>query len=416
MKADKTPLDRALWKLIDEHMTELVIALLILVSVLIRALLAPNTELSPDYTFYCLDWVNKYREMGIAGGLSITMGDYYTPLNLMYASCALFDCEPWLPLAIYSCTFEYIGTYFLYRILKLLLEEKGAAGAGKRAALAAVLTLFLPHTIINSALWKQCDSIYFCFILISLWEMLREKYAAGFVFLAVSFAVKLQAVFYIPFYVAMYIAKRKYSIFNFFWIPAVYLIAGIPAVLCRHGLRATYLTYLYQTQEGVTEGYGMTAYYPNVYVFGLDDHYDLLSTPAVLLTLALLMALALMINRFRSGLNMQNMVLVCCVLAWTCLMWLPSMHERYDYGIVILITALSLLPDAKLWPCAAVLNFCTVISHGITVFGAEKMKVLQYPAAAANILAWGCAAVLLVLRLKSCSSKPADVIKSRLVA
>ena len=273
MKADKTPLDRALWKLIDEHMTELVIALLILVSVLIRALLAPNTELSPDYTFYCLDWVNKYREMGIAGGLSITMGDYYTPLNLMYASCALFDCEPWLPLAIYSCTFEYIGTFFLFRILKLLLEEKGAAGAGKRAALAAVLTLFLPHTIINSALWKQCDSIYFCFILISIWEMLREKYAAGFVFLAVSFAVKLQAVFFIPFYVAMYIAKRKYSIFNFFWIPAVYLIAGIPAVLCRHGLRATYLTYLYQTQEGVTEGYGMTAYYPNVYVFGLEGTY-----------------------------------------------------------------------------------------------------------------------------------------------
>ena len=398
-------LDRALWKLIETHFFELVIFLLLVTSAVIRVKLAPNTELSPDYTFYCLDWVNRYREMGIAGGLSVTMGDYYTPLNLMYASCALFDCEPWLPLAIYSCTFEYIGTWFLYKILRLLLEERGEIRAKQIAALTAVLTLFLPHTIINSALWKQCDSIYMCFILISLWEMLRERYTAGFVWLAVSFAIKLQAVFFVPFYVAMYIAKRKYSILQFIWVPVIFLIAGIPAVLCRHGLRATYFTYLYQTQEGVTEGYGMTAFYPNIYVFGLDNHYDLLVTPAVLLTAALLMFLALAINHYRDGLTRENMLYCCIILAWTCLLWLPSMHERYDYGIVLLLTAFVLALDRRQWWIAVVLNFCTVITHGITVFKAPEMISLQYPAAAANIIAWIIGVWIMIEKLKMPGSK-----------
>lgn len=378
--------DRALRAWFSAHMGALVIGILVAVSIAIRILIAPETTLSPDYMTYCKEWVEYYRIHGIAKGLSVTIGDYYTPLNLMYAFCSLLPVEPWIPLAVISCFFEYLGAYFLYRLLVCIPSGVKADAA----ALIAVITLFLPHSIFNSALWKQCDSVYTCFVILSLLRAVQEKYGSSFFWFAVSFAVKFQAVFFAPFFLLLYFARKGTKIWHFFWIPAVYFVAGLPAVLCRHGLRATYLTYFAQAQEGTTEGYGLTAYFPNIYQFGLDDYYDLLILPAVLLAGAAVLAVLYAIYRQRESLDARRLLGAAIALCFTCVVFMPSMHERYDYALVLILTAYVLAFRRRLWWIAASLNLVTMLTHGIVLFYVEELKPLLYPAAVLYIACFGC--------------------------
>ena len=356
---------------------------LVLLSVVIRILMLPNTDLSPDYNFYYKAWVEAYREQGVLEGLSHTIGDYYTPLNVMYALTSLVPCAPWLVLGIVSMVFEYVGLYFIYRILMLFVpESEDRDGICKFAVL---ICLYLPHSLFNAALWKQCDDIYLCFAFIALYFLFREKYAPAFLFLGMSLSVKLQAVFFIPFFFTVYVVKRKFSILQFGWLPAVYLAAGLPAVLCKHGLRATYFTYLLQTGEGDTEGYGMTAYFPNFYQLGLDDYYDLLHLPAVLLTGAVLLFTIWFIRKHREAFTGERMLYAAIIQIWTCLMFLPSMHERYDYGLVLLLTGYIAALRIRNRKIAAGIFICNVICLTVVLFHQKWLIPALYPTAVVYI-------------------------------
>ena len=92
-----TGFDRWLIGLINNNLDKIAIVILVILSVLIRVKLIPETTLSPDYESYYLPWVEAYREYGFFGGLSKDIGDYYVPYNVMYAICSLFRVSPIFP-------------------------------------------------------------------------------------------------------------------------------------------------------------------------------------------------------------------------------------------------------------------------------------------------------------------------------
>ncbi|SFU60950.1 hypothetical protein [Butyrivibrio sp. M55] len=377
-------LDKLIRNLIDKYLFEIAIGLLILISVFIRFKLAPNTELSPDYNFYYKEWVEFYRQNGIIKGLSNAPGDYYVPFNVIYALSSLFPCEAWVPLSIVPAICEFISAFFIYKIFYLLTEKK------RCSVFIGVMTLYLPFVIFDGALWKQVDAVYTCFLMIAMYKLLKQQYRTSMIWYSVAFAFKLQAILFLPLYLIIYITggfngaenegkelskKTAFSILEFLWIPFVYLVAGLPEVLAKHGLRATYFAYLEQTGELDSEGYGMVSYCPNIYNWGFDDHYKLLSTAAVMVLAAVLVVIAFFCYRFREKID-RNLVLYLAIwTSWTCVILLPGMHERYDYAMLILLTPFAMMVRKKIMLFMIVANICSLIVYGITLFGAEIIDI-----------------------------------------
>ena len=224
-----TAFDKWLISLINDNLDKIAIFAIVAIAILIRIKLIPETTLSPDYESYYLPWVEAYRQYGFFGGLSKDIGDYYVPYNVMYAICSLFPCEPYIPIAVFSMIAEFVSAIFIRKILLLLLEERGVAPerAGLLASFASALTLLLPFVVWNGALWKQCDAIYVVFLVIALYYLLKDNNRFAFVFLAIAFGFKLQAIFFVPLFLVLYFAKKKFSIFEFCWISAKRIPAPI---------------------------------------------------------------------------------------------------------------------------------------------------------------------------------------------
>ncbi len=373
-------------KLLDKYLFWIVLGLFIIAAFIIRLKLAPNTELSPDYDSYYREWVEFYRANGIVKGLENAPGDYYVPFNVIYALCSLLPVEPWVPLSMIPFVCELVSAFFIYKIFFLLTGEK------ETSLFIGGVTLFLPFVVFNGALWKQVDAVYTCFLIISLYELLRQRYRAAFIWYAVSFAFKLQSIIFLPVLVILYLTdgflsetneassgKKKLSIINFFWIPVVYLIAGLPEVLAGHGLKATYFAYLGQTGELQSEGYGMVSYFPNIYNWGLDPYDEILTVPAVLTLLVVLAVLALFCYRKKESLDRNTVLYLAIFLAWTCLMLLPGMHERYDYAMLLLLTPFAVMIRKKLIVPMVVANLCSLATYSITLFHTDifDMKVVS---------------------------------------
>ncbi len=373
-----TAFDKWLISLINDNLDKIAIFALVAIAILIRVKLIPETTLSPDYESYYLPWVQAYREYGFFGGLSKDIGDYYVPYNVMYAVCSLFPCEPYIPIAVFSMIAEFVSAVFIRKILLIVLEERGVPTqkAALSASLGAALTLLLPFVVWNGALWKQCDAIYVVFLVVAMYYLLKDNYRYAFIFLAIAFGFKLQAIFFVPLFLVLYFAKKKYSIFEFCLIPVVYLILGLPCVLAKRGLKATYLAYLLQTQEVETEGYGMVSYYPNIYNFGLDEFDEILTLPAVLTAAAVLGVLAVYVLHHKGYLEKcENVLYFGIFMAWTCCMFLPGMHERYDYAIVLLMTALCIsVRREKLWACA-LMNVNSALVYIMVLFKAQPVPI-----------------------------------------
>ena len=374
----KNCLDGFLDKIIDKHQEKLVLGILVILAIGIRLLLMPNTEISPDYNTYYLDWVNQYREYGLLVGLGKTIGDYYVPYNVMYGLCSLLTCEPYIPLTIFSMIAEFVSAYYIMKIVSFLCAYESDTNAAKRALFVGAGTLFLPFVVFNGALWKQCDAIYVVFIVIALYHLIRDNYRLSFVFLAIAFGFKLQAILFVPLFFVAYLVKKGFSIFEFVWIPVMYLIMGLPSVVLKKGLRATYFAYLSQTNEVQTEGYGMVSYYPNIYNFGLDDYDRYLKLPAMMLTALLLLVIVIFAFRYREYYKDNlNLLMLGLFMAWTMCMFLPGMHERYDYGIVLLMTALCFSVKKELMPTAIVMNISSLLVYIIVLFGVKSIPIIM---------------------------------------
>lgn len=361
-------MEERLQDIIDKYLFHIGIVMLIIASVLIRWHLAPITMLSADYNHFIVPWVDFYREYGLAG-LAQQVGDYYVPYNVILAVISYLPWPPWIMVALISCVADYVSAYYIYKIASLLLAEKGSEIIGRipqKAIIAGVVTLFLPITYLNSALWKQCDGIYVCLMIVSLYLVLKGKYGSAMSFLGIAFCFKLQAIFLLPLFALLYIGrKERFRIRHFLYIPLMYLVGGLPAILAGRRITNVYGTYYRQMKH---EGYdAMTMNFPNIYGFGLSD-YPALQMPFTVITICIFILFALFLQRYIKQLDKGNLIYVAIWCIWTCTMFLPGMHERYNFAVVLLISAFYITMSwKKLW-VAAILNIISIVIYSSYLF------------------------------------------------
>ena len=361
-KKGLTPLDKVLINIIENHIYEIAVAVIVLFSLVIRYKLITfkfnGDYISGDFRGFLRVWVDYYRELGVREGLSRTIGDYYVPYNIILAIISvipIFDEGIWI--SVVSVFGEYLGALFMFKILNHL-----TGGNKVRSAFAAAMMLYLPMAMLNGSLWKQCDAFYTSFIFIGLYFFFKKKYDPAFIFFGIAFIFKLQTLFFVPFLIAMYICYHEFSILKFLWFPGLYLAAGIPALICGRSPAATYLVYFRQTDVAK-----MSIGFPNIYILGIDS-YEAMTVPALMITLTVLVLIACFLMRRRDRLDQRLMFMVAGFFVMTCVMFLPAMHERYDYLAIIILSMYALAIDLKLAPTAVIMNLCPIFTYGSYLF------------------------------------------------
>jgi hypothetical protein len=167
----------------------------------------------------------------------------------------------------------------------------------------------------------------------------------------------------------LYIFEEKgLSILHFLWIPVMYLVGGLPAVLAGRRVFDVYDVYWHQANYPGFDAMEMGM--PNLYSLGLTD-YPALSGPAVLLTLCIFIFMACKLKEYKKGLDKQSTVYIAIWCLWACIMFLPAQHERYNFPVLILLTLYYLVTDIKkCWP-AIVINIISCFQYGNYLFKAE---------------------------------------------
>lgn len=338
----------------DRHLTEIVLCLVLVLSFAIRV--SNRTFVSKDVQKYLLPW---YQEISRGGGLASLRhqtGNY----NVLYQTAiALMTYLPMNPLTKYkalSILFDYVlaaGTGVLAVMgtrrpdsasaLPVSGRRRGRIGfplsgpEGRSMTAAVCLCLLTPTVIFNSSLWAQCDAIYTAFIVWSMADLYDGAYGRSLLLLGISFAWKLQAILILPFYLAVWLYRKRFSIFWFLLVPAVMLAASLPAVLMGRPVTEAFLIYAKQTTEFPV----MTARFPNIWqLFG--GSYDVLHRGAVLGAAAALALLILALGRRRDLLETpEGFLATAALFVWTAVLILPGMHDRYAYLLDILLLVLT---------------------------------------------------------------------------
>lgn len=361
---------------LDKYGFTIVIGILVCISLWMRVVLTGRMH-SGDYNTYYEKWVLIYRDLGVARGLTWEIGDYYVPYNVCIALLAQLPFEPDVLLTAFSCVFEYLSCYFIYKIAMELCsgrnfsKRKGLENNNmpKRyhrqlSVFLAVATLFLPCVFSNSATWQQCDSIYTFFSLAALYYLLKEKYSVAFIAYGISFCFKLQAIFLLPLFVLLYIVDKKFSIFNFLWIPVSYLVLGLPAIIAGRPALDVYSIYIEQTAEYGTMAFNTVNGYNLI-----SDQYQLYHKPAFLMTTMLFVAAAVWCCRYRNHMDSRRILYVTIWILWTCAMFLPAMHERYNYMLLLLLPVYYAVVDRrKLW-IGLLVNLITYMTYMSYLYG-----------------------------------------------
>lgn len=289
--------------------------------------------LSVDMQIYLLPW---YDEIKAGGGLAMLggqVGNYNIAYQFIIALATYMEGID--PVFLYkgcSILFDFLLAAVTGAVVYELREEKGYM----LPALAYGVVLFFPTVLFNSSFWGQCDAIYTFFVMLALYMLLRDKEKAAFAALGIAVAFKMQAMFILPFFIIYYVIEKRYSILYGLISLATFYIMALPGVLSGRSVWAPFQIYL--EQKGVWTN--LFVNFPSfLVVFGsTDEAYEYISKVIFIMIISVLgMGLFYLMNKDISLHRTKYFVLAAAWSVWTCVLFLPEMHERYGYMLDILL-------------------------------------------------------------------------------
>lgn len=287
---------------------------------------------SGDYLTFLAPWTQFFRDNGGFAALRYSLGNYNPPYMYFLALFSYFDISELYLIKLLSVLFDVLLAWACMKLLGLY--------TGSRAKLLGVFlaVLFLPTVVINGAYWAQCDSIYAFFGIYALYLGLRGRGCASMVSLAACLAFKLQAVFIIPVFFILLLAKklrwRQLLVF-----PAAYIVFMLPALLAGRPFVKTMT--LYFAQAG-TVGDAMNYNAPSLTsMFQWSGNTESWSTLLIAAAFALVLASYAVAAVKRRELDDTVFLGFALLLAMGIPYLLPHMHDRYFFisGVLALVLA-----------------------------------------------------------------------------
>jgi len=306
---------------VERHLHILFVVLVTVLSIVVRFSLADI--LSGDANKFLLPW---YDIIG-SDGLYNQVGDYNLVYQFMIWVMTKLPLEPLYSYKILSCIFDFMVAV----VAAVMVNRLAPSKKSWNGIIAYCLVIFSPLVFINSSAWAQCDAIYSAFAILGVLLLDKEKYNLSLIALGVSFAFKLHAVFILPVYLYYYYTKRRFSILRFSIVPATMLILATPLLFWGRNILDTFTIYMNQT----TTYTAMAKNYPSIWALlcnsTSEKDYFRYKTAAIIFTVFVLAMF--MICWIRKGYKPDgmNLVIMSFILSYSCVMFLPSMHDRYGF-------------------------------------------------------------------------------------
>ena len=304
--------------------SKLNLALLGLIALFALGLLARlfTGKVTGDMSNFYFVWYQNILDNGVAVAFREHLIGYTPAFWYLFAGTTLLD--PILPrvtaIKLLPILFDCISTYFVYRIVRIKYPT------GNKPYWAAGLFFVLPTLFINSAQWGQMDALYTTFLIISLYFFLKEKPLLGMLAFGLSFTIKFQAIFFVPFLVIL-LLKKKVRWWQFFLVPAVYVITCIPAVLLGSSWLDVLTIYLRQTALFSQ----LTVNAPNLYIFVPWEVAEPALRIGFIVAFCTLAGWIIFTALDKREITPERMVLLALISVSLTPFVLPRMHERYFY-------------------------------------------------------------------------------------
>lgn len=321
------------------------ISLLLLLGVTILSLIIRSSDMdyeSGDYLLFLSDWYDDIKSRGGILALGKRVGNYNAPYQLLIAIMTYMPVNKVHAYKIFSIIFDYVLAITSGIIVRNSINKETNTNA-KEGLLYVIkdytfivpysFVLLTPTVIINSSMWGQSDSIYSAFAIISLYFLYKRKNVIAFMMLGISFSFKLQAIFILPIFIIIYFKEKKIRLYQFLIIPLMNIIMSSISII--QGMSIKDIFGIYFEQAGTYKRISLN--YPSFWNF-LGEDYDNLSGIAIWLTIFLLaIELVYIVVKKVDMQNYENFISSTIIIIWTCLSFLPSMHERYGYILEILL-------------------------------------------------------------------------------
>lgn len=343
----------------------LLIALItaLIVSVILR--ISMFSFISSDMEGYLLGWFGQIEQLGKFKALNTQVGNYSVLYQTLIAVMTYIPVNPLYQYKILSVVFDYSLAFAIGMIVYEITKNKLSF------VISVIVSLFVPIVFINSSLWGQCDAIYSSFAIWSLYAFAKKKYPVSFILYGIACSFKLQAIFLLPFFLFAYIRKKEFSVFNFFIIPAVMEAVCIPAMLMGRGFKAAFSTFYYQTDSCDK----MYFNYPSLWALFSDLSESDLSRvfinsskiAAIILTFIVLAVIMTVLFYRKIHLSEENIVNTAFIFVYTCVLFLPGMHERYGF-LFEMLSLIICFKNKKMIPASALLIMISCITYGSSLF------------------------------------------------
>lgn len=346
--------EKRIFEWIHDHLFVIGAALLLLFSAALRYVLLPFRSF--DYIICLEQWFHELKDAGgILEGMRREIGDY-NHLYRFLLSLTTFAGNPLVAIKLLSIVFDYAGAAASAWLVYTALRQSGAAQkrAAAQGCVAALVVLYLPVVLMNSAVWAQCDFMYVSFLILCVVFLMKERYFPAFLCYGVAFSFKLQAIFLLPVLILLYVLTKRFPFTHFLLIPAMVLATGLPGIVARwpvSGARALLEPFLIY-KEQVRGYHAFTLNFPNIYSFltwevipdgRVESFFNYVRLAGTMFALAVLgMALWYVLLK-RPKLDARLLILLCVFCVDTCTLLLPVMHDRYAFCGTILLTLYVLL-------------------------------------------------------------------------
>ena len=302
-----------------------------------RFLFASCDGISGDAQSKLICWYEENRSNGGLRALSAQVGDYNMFYQFILALVTYLPIQPIYAIKLSSIVFDYLLAFAADLFVRELTENREY---GRWAFLIVVLS---PLVFINSAWWAQCDAMYASLCVLSLVYLVKAKYTTSFLLYGFSFAFKLQGIFLLPLFLFLYVYQKRYSVLNFLLIPFMTAISALPCVIAGRGKKSVIrVITFYFWESGIWRK--MYLNYPGFWALmgtNSEEFFNIFHTAAICLTVALLATFMYYWKKKSVQLTKVNILYMAFLLSYTCVYFLPAMHERYNFiaeilGIVIL--------------------------------------------------------------------------------
>ena len=310
-----------------QHFYAVLVVFCTIISLYIRFIL--RNGISVDMETFLLPWYDKIKAGGGFGALSAQVGNYSIPYQTIISILTYLPIKPEYGYKIISIAFDYLQAVTIAWMVWYFSSADNAEKRKHKTAIAWVVSINLPMVFLNSAYWGQCDSIYCFFCLLTILLIIRQKSTLAFIAYGFACAFKLQAIFLLPWILFYYVQKREFSIWKVVLVPLVMIVLSLPGIL--QGRSVFDIVMIYDGQISKYQKISMN--YPSFWNLLLpnkdEKFYIFFSGVGIAVTILVLFLVAAFFIKKKNS-EPKN-IEICFLLTMACVLFLPSMHERYDY-------------------------------------------------------------------------------------